>query len=197
MTTSPDQERRRSFRVTDKIALLLRFFPQEEVELAMQSFSARRTEHGMMNMFLRNRDKHLPVMTAIQSRDQDVAAYLRYLESKIDTIAGMMQIQELDLPSEPTHEVNLSATGLRFLHDQTLQVDEVIEMEMLLFPSYALIPALGKVVACEEVAANDPLHRFSVAVDFILLDDDDQDLLIKHNVSRQMHDLQLSHENDS
>ena len=197
MTTSPDQERRRSFRVTDKIALMLRFFPQEEVELAMQSFSSRRREHGMMNMFLRNRDKHLPVMTAIQSHDPDVAAYLRYLESKIDTIAGMMQIQELDLPSEPTHEVNLSATGLRFLHDQMLQVDEVIEMEMLLFPSYALIPALGKVVACEEVAANDPLHRFSVAVDFILLDDDDQDLLIKHNVSRQMHDLQLSHENDS
>jgi len=197
MTTSPDQERRRSFRVTDKIALMLRFFPQEEVELAMQSFSARRHEHGMMNMFLRNRDKHLPVMTAIQSRDPEVAAYLRYLESKIDTIAGMMQIQELDLPSEPTHEVNLSATGLRFLHDQSLQVDEVIEMEMLLFPSYALIPALGKVVACEEVAANDPQQRFSVAVDFILLDDDDQDLLIKHNVSRQMHDLQLSHENDS
>ena len=197
MTTSPDQERRRSFRVTDKIALMLRFFPQEEVELAMQSFSARRHEHGMMNMFLRNRDKHLPVMTAIQSRDPEVAAYLRYLESKIDTIAGMMQIQELDLPSKPTHEVNLSATGLRFLHDQSLQVDEVIEMEMLLFPSYALIPALGKVVACEEVAANDPLQRFSVAVDFILLDDDDQDLLIKHNVSRQMHDLQLSHENAS
>ena len=197
MTTTPDQERRRSFRVTDKIALLLRFFPQEEVELAMQSFSARRHEHGMMNMFLRNRDKHLPVMTAIQSRDPEVAAYLRYLESKIDTIAGMMQIQELDLPSKPTHEVNLSATGLRFLHDQSLQVDEVIEMEMLLFPSYALIPALGKVVACEEVAANDPQQRFSVAVDFILLDDDDQDLLIKHNVSRQMHDLQLSHENDS
>jgi len=197
MTTSPDQERRRSFRVTDKIALMLRFFPQEEVELAMRSFSARRREHGMMNMFLRNRDKHLPVMTAIQSRDPEVAAYLRYLESKIDTIAGMIQIQEMDLPSEPTHEVNLSATGLRFLHDQSLLVDEVIEMEMLLFPSYALIPALGKVVACEEVAANDPQQRFSVAVDFILLDDDDQDLLIKHNVSRQMHDLQLSHENDS
>ena len=197
MTTSPDQERRRSFRVTDKIALMLRFFPQEEVELAMQSFSVRRRDHGMMNMFLHNRDKHLPVMTAIQSRAPEVATYLRYLESKIDTIAGMMQIQELGLPSEPTHEVNLSATGLRFLHDQMLQVDEVIEMEMLLFPSYALIPALSKVVACEEVAANDPLHRFSVAVDFILLNDDDQDLLIKHNVSRQMHDLQLSHENDS
>ena len=77
MTTSPDQERRRSFRVTDKIALMLRFFPQDEVELAMQSFSTRRHDHSMMNMFLHNRDKHLPIMTAIQSRDPEVAAYLR------------------------------------------------------------------------------------------------------------------------
>ena len=197
MTSSLDQERRRSFRVTDKIALMLRFFPQEEVEMAMQSFSARRREHGLMNLFLHDRDKHLPIMTAIQSSDPNVAAYLRYLESKIDAVAGLLQIQELDLPREPTHEVNLSATGIRFLHDQSLQVDEVIEMEMLLFPSHALIPALGKVVSCEEVAENDPLNRYSVAVDFILLDDDDQDLLIKHNVARQMHQLQHSHQGDT
>ena len=197
MTSSLDQERRRSFRVTDKIALMLRFFPQEEVELAMNSFASRRQEHGLMNMFLHDRDKHLPILTAIQSRDPGIAAYLRYLESKIDAVAGMLQVRELDLPKEPTHEVNLSATGLRFLHDQSLQIDEVIEMEMLLFPSYALIPALGKVVSCEEVADNSPLHRYSVAVDFILLDDDDQDLLIKHNVAKQMFELQHTQEGET
>ncbi len=193
MSQENSAERRRSFRVNDCIGIQIRRFDQQTLEEEKDRFAEHRSEIGLVNEFMHQRDMHLPRLTAIQSRSPDTASYIRYLESKIDTLAGLLLVRDLNLPRHPTHKVNLSGTGVRFYHDERIPEDETIEMQLLLFPSHALIPCFGTVVWSEHDPTDEEPGRHSTAIDFSLIHPDDEDILIKHTVTTQMQDLRNAH----
>lgn len=190
-------ERRRSFRVNDHIGIQIRRFDQKTLDDELNQFDTKRAEISPVNEFIHQRDLHLPRLTAIQSRSPDIAAYIRYLESKIDTLAGLLMIRDLDLPREPTHAVDLSGTGVRFFHHEHIPVGETIELRLLLFPSHALIPCLSTVVWSENTPSDHENGGYSTAVDFSRIDPGDKDILIKHTVNTQMKGLRQAYEGDN
>jgi len=193
MSQTSESERRRSFRVNDHIGLQLQVVPDEKVEALVTSFELWRAEHGLINQFLHQRMQLLPIITAIQNVQPDIAAYLRHLESKIDTLAGLIQARDQGLPRTPTHSVNLSANGVRFYHNETIEEGSAVRVQLVLYPGLAIIPAIGKVISCQEDPIDDD-KRFQMTVDFIMMDDDDRDLLTTHNVTAQMKALQQDYE---
>jgi hypothetical protein len=193
MSHTSDTERRRSFRVNDHIGLTLMVIPEDQVDTLVTSFELWRAEHGLINQFLHQRTQLLPVITAIQNAQPDIAAYLRHLESKIDTLAGLIQAKDQGLPRSPTHSVNLSANGIRFYHDESIEEGSAVQIQLVLHPGLAIIPTIGKVISCHQDPIDDK-NQYQMTVDFIMMDDDDRDLLSTHNITAQMKALQQDFE---
>ncbi|RMG56765.1 MAG: PilZ domain-containing protein [Gammaproteobacteria bacterium] len=178
-------ERRRSFRVTDRVALQVRALDDAGLAREEAEFDLERERLALVNDYLLQKDQALPRLAAIQSHHPDVAAYLRHLEHKIDQLAGVFQQRELGLPQRPTHEVNLSATGIRFEHDAALPKDGPVLLDIVIYPELAVIHALGRVVWCRP--AGDGQHE--IAVDFSRIDTRDADLLARHNIRTQLRSI--------
>jgi hypothetical protein len=196
MNQRPESERRRSFRVNDHIGLKLRVIPDKEQDSFKESFNTWRQEHGLINQFLHQRTQLLPLIRTIENTQPDIAAYLRHLESKIDTLAGLFQARDQNLPRIPTHSVNLSANGLRFYHDEEIPENTLLQIQLVLFPSLTIIPALGEVISCKPETQTEIPH-YQLTVDFTLMDEDDRDLLTTHNVTAQMKALQHDYDASS
>jgi hypothetical protein len=196
MNQKLDSERRRSFRVNDHIGLKLHVIPDTERVSTVKSFNLWRQEQGLINQFLHQRTQLLPLIKAIENTQPDIAAYLRQLETKIDTLAGLIQARDQDLPRVPTHSVNLSANGLRFYHDEAIPEDTMLQIQLVLFPALIIIPALGKVIACHKEPDNRE-SQYQLTVDFSVMDEDDRDLLTTHNVTAQMKALQHNYDASS
>lgn len=196
MNQKLDSERRRSFRVNDHIGLKLHVIPDTERVSTEKSFNLWRQEQGLINQFLHQRTQLLPLIKAIENTQPDIAAYLRQLETKIDTLAGLIQVRDQDLPRVPTHCVNLSANGLRFYHDEAIPEDTMLQIQLVLFPALIIIPALGKVIVCHKEPDNRE-SQYQLTVDFMVMDEDDRDLLTTHNVTAQMKALQHDYDASS
>jgi len=196
MNQRPESERRRSFRVNDHIGLKLRVIPDKEQDATKESFNTWRQEHGLINQFLHQRTQLLPLIRAIENNQPDIAAYLRHLESKIDTLAGLFQARDQDLPRIPTHSVNLSANGLRFYHNEAIPEHTLLQIQLVLFPTLTIIPALAEVISSKPEAGTEKT-QYQLTVDFTLMDEDDRDLLTTHNVTAQMKALQHNYDASS
>ncbi len=186
-------ERRRSFRINDHISLEVEpLADNPAVQAWLERFDEERERLALANDYLLLKDQFLPRLAAVQSHHPDVAVYLRHLEQKIDRLAGIVQQRDLGLPPSPTHEANLSATGIRFAHDAPLEQDSHVALRIVLYPELAVIPALGRVVWCRP--AEDGLHE--VAIDFEHIDERDADLLARHNVRTQLRSIRRPLEED-
>lgn len=186
-------ERRRSFRINDHISLEVEPLADDPaVQAWLERFDEERERLALANDYLLLKDQFLPRLAAVQSHHPDVAVYLRHLEQKIDRLAGIVQQRDLGLPPSPTHEANLSATGIRFAHDAPLEQGNHVALRIVLYPELAVIPALGRVVWCRP--AEDGLHE--VAIDFEHIDERDADLLARHNVRTQLRSIRRPLEED-
>ncbi|HHH46939.1 MAG TPA: PilZ domain-containing protein [Thiotrichales bacterium] len=190
---SDASERRRSFRINDHISLEVEPLNDDStVQDWRAHFDEERERLALANDYLLLKDQFLPRLAAVQSHHPDVAAYLRHLEQKIDRLAGIVQQRELGLPLRPTHEANLSATGIRFVHEAPLEQGSHVGLRIVLYPELAVIPALGRVVWCRP--AEDGRHE--VAIDFEHIDPRDADLLARHNVRTQMRSIRRPPDED-
>ncbi|MDD2759194.1 MAG: PilZ domain-containing protein, partial [Methylomonas sp.] len=83
-------------------------------------------------------------------------------------------------------EVNLSASGLAFSNDHPIAVGTLLELRMLLTSCLAVIVAYARVVQCKDIAQVDALHPFEICVEYINMNEEDRELLIKHVIKKQM-----------
>jgi hypothetical protein len=123
----------------------------------------------------------------IEQRSGDVAAYLRALDQKIETVARALLLQDPSLPAMSEAPVNLSAGGLAIVTGQCLPVGTPLEIRLLLLPTLAGILAFGAVVECTEPPSGEghPPGSRLMRVDFTHIRDEDRDLLIGHMLRRQ------------
>jgi len=127
-----------------------------------------------------------------------VASYLEALNAKLDMLMQILATSDDDLGDGPTHDVNLSASGISFTAEEPAAVDTHIELKMLLFPSYTCILAFGTVVHCGPAEDGRPSGRYSIGVDFNHLREEDRDLIARHVTLRQssmLREARLSMEN--
>ncbi|MDQ7076198.1 MAG: PilZ domain-containing protein [Gammaproteobacteria bacterium] len=179
-------ERRRYFRIDDQLSLQCRSIEDEAVD----SFAYQRDMFSIYSTFLGKNEKKLPLFKVIEKKYSDVAEYLQFMDEKINSLAKLFVSKEAMLPDVPTHNVNLSAQGMRFFSQEDYQKGGLIEMRVKLFPSRIFMMLYARVVSC--IVCSDGLeqgNQFLVSVDYEYIHDEDREAIIKHTHKKQLRDL--------
>jgi hypothetical protein len=183
------EEKRRYFRVHDTINL----FHKEIDEADLDKLS--HISNDVLNSC--SLTAALEVLSAetrslfprLERRDQELADYLKILETKISLIAQAINNQDNNFLEHNSLGVIMSATGLVFTNQHVIPVGKILELRMLLTSCMAVIVAYARVVRCFDNPDEDSDGPFSICVEYINLKDDIRELLIKHVVKTQMQQL--------
>ena len=184
-------DRREYFRVDDAVRLSITPVPEDQLSSVYQ-----RLEQNIANGFtvmssLAAISAEMAVsMRRIENSDPDVAAYLKALDRKIEVLGRAFIAQESELIAGSACPVNLSAGGMGMLTNECYHPGQVLEIKMLLFPSFTGILMYGSVVDCIPLEAEqDPDYRYKLRVAFTHMREQDRDLLIRHVLRRQSKEL--------
>lgn len=182
------QDRRRYFRIDDELTLIYREIAECDVP------DANQFKHEVLDSislstaveFLTQDSRVL--LSKIERSQPEVAGFLKTLERKIDLIAQTILMTDRDLSDKPTKKVNISASGLSFDAEDSIDPGTIIELKMVLPPSLVAFVSYGKVVYCNTCEGKEQFsHR--MGVDFLSLRDQDRELLIRYIVKRQIQQL--------
>ena len=184
------EEKRRFYRIDDSVSLSYKTISEADLDEALASAklsSGRRQKQlsalaeldGRINAMLLDIDDQLP----------EVATVLKLLNRKIHIVGQMSDNPESsgdeDAIPRPTHQISLSASGVSFHAPTSVRVHDCLELSLTLFPEYYFIKAFGRVVSCRDALPSSPDFNKLVAVDFVYLDEDDQDYIMSHVLKKQ------------
>jgi hypothetical protein len=182
--TSHD-ERREFFRIDDSIQVSYRVITQNEIPQSIDE-TLQGTDKFTVMTRLQNISQHLSApLHRIEQHDPDVADYLKALDEKINLLGQSFLAQENELLDRPSRSVNLSAGGIAMDITDKLQEGNLVELKLLLLPSYNGVMAYGEVVGIDESVGDDEAYPYHTRINFTLLRDSDQEALIRHITLRQ------------
>ncbi|PVV13650.1 MAG: hypothetical protein B6D77_04170 [gamma proteobacterium symbiont of Ctena orbiculata] len=178
-------ERREFFRIDDSIQVNYRAIKRDELPQSIDE-KLQGTDRFTVMTRLQNISQHLSApLHRIEQRDPDVADYLKALDEKVNLLGQSFLAQENDLLARPSRSVNLSAGGLAMDITEKLEVGSLVEIKLLLLPSYTGVVAYGEVVGIDEVTSGDGTYPYHTRINFTLIRNSDQDALIRHITRRQ------------
>jgi len=192
MIKNNDSERREYFRIDDEIALEFSCITQDEYAAAPELLkNLHNSSFSLSADFATLNNTTHPLLNNISQLHPDIAEYLQFLNDKIDSMSHLLLQQETSFDEANTTTANLSASGIMFVTEQTLKENNLLKMEIVLLPEKIGILVYGKVVSI-----NDAQNKaYKVAVEFEHIRFEDQELMIKHNLNRQMADLREKNDN--
>lgn len=179
-------DRRRYFRINDKVSLKYRVVQGIDVETEI-----KRTEHEqnnlaeMKNAFNCIEAKIMTKLARVEEASPIVAEILSLYDKKLSLMQSLIMHKDDEENSiAETQQVNLSASGMSFESNTPLNEEVKLKMELILFPEYQFIPVYARVIDCTK-KMDDNLYRFNVAVDFVGISESDQETIMQHVLSRQ------------
>ncbi len=188
------QEKRRYFRVSDNINLLHRVIDESKLKAGSHvspdvlSSCSLSTALDVLNQ------ESLALAPRLERRDPEVFEYLKIIDSKINLIAQALNAErDSEFSEHDKRDVSLSAAGLAFNNDHAIAVGSLLELRLLLTSCLAVIVVYARVVQCKNVAKHHPDHPFSIGVEYININEEDRELLIKHVMKKQMQQLRDKH----
>lgn len=186
-------ERRRYFRIDDEIILVYRSISPQDMPDPEQ-FQSRFVDCFSLTSTLEYLTQESQAQLRLIQRDYpDVAKYFEALERKINVLAQAFMVSHNSLTDQPTHKVNLSASGIAFDTAQFLAEGQILELKMVVPPGLVGIVTFGKVIYCRK--QEDGLYR--TGVDFFSLRDQDREFLIRHVIKRQLTQLRAQRRSPS
>lgn len=190
-------DRRRYFRINDKVSLKYRVVQGIDVETEV-----KRTEYEQNNLAeIKNafnciEAKIMSKMGRVEEVSPLVAEILGLYDKKLSLIESMiMHNDDKENSITETQNVNLSASGMSFESNTPINDDVNLKMEIVLFPEYQFIPLYARVVDCKK-KMDDNLYRFNVAVDFVGICESDQEIIMQHVLSKQAKQIKSERNND-
>ncbi len=182
---TPTKERRRFFRIEDKINLFYKIVDEQTVK-SVHYMSDDVLSNCSLAAALDALSEEGKVAAArLERGDHEVLAYLKILDAKINLIAQALMSQHADFAEHDTHNVNLSASGIAFDADEKIPENSFLEIKIMLTSCLAVIVAYGQVIYCKK-NPSDSESPYQIGVDYVEMKEDDRELLIKHVVKKQM-----------
>ena len=178
-----DQERRRFFRIDDNIYLDHQPISDDEYKNA-SNFSSQsyNSAFSLTADFANLNNEFHPILNNIKQSSPELAQYLELLNSKIDALGKHLFENENNLQSRQTTPVNLSAAGIAFETKQKYEDEQALSIQLVLLPEEVGIQVYGRVINKKDADNKVQL----TCVDFEFIRTEDQELIIKHNLSQQM-----------
>ena len=191
-----NEERRRFFRIDDDINLYYKVIGQQPVNNMSRVSNDILGSCSLSTALDMLTQESKVLMRRIEAKDSDISDYLKLLNNKIELIAQALTLQDADFNEQKTRNVNLSASGLAFDNEEELKMGEYLEVKMVLSSIAAVILVHAKVVYCRKNNDNDMDGKpsFIVGLDYVNMQEQDRELLIKHIVRRQMQQIRASKE---
>jgi c-di-GMP-binding flagellar brake protein YcgR len=181
-------ERRRFFRIEDAVHMNLRVVSKAELEQRLQCQAHKVSDSFSLMIGLNAIGQQVSAaLRRIEAKDPDVADYLKALDKKVDLISKAFLVEEVDIADKPARAVNLSAGGMALHAKEQLEAGSILEIRMLLLPSYTGIVTYGTLVDCSELSREegDNEYPYLLRVDFSFMRDTERDALIRHILQKQ------------
>lgn len=185
------EERRRFFRIDDSMRVAYRCLGSEEARV----FARQAREQGGNFDYAANFDNRIQtLLDACRVQAPIAAEVLDLLNKKLNFIVQQLDIdnglmQSIAYTMKP---VNISACGMAFAVTEKLPAGQAVQLDMLLHPSELHVMTMARVIACEpidntEAGAVDEQgeQQYFLRLDFVEINNTDQELLIQHIVKRQ------------
>jgi hypothetical protein len=183
------EEKRRYFRVNDKINLLLRVVDESKISqrshVSMDVLSSCSLSAALEVL----NQEAAAVSSRLERRDPEVFEYLKIIDNKINLIASALNPREEAFSEHDMHEVSLSAAGVAFTNEIALPVGTLLELRMLLTSCLVVIVAFARVVQCKDISQDNATYPFAICAEYINMNEEDRELLIKHVIKKQMQQL--------
>jgi len=179
--------RRQSVRVTDRIMLAIHPVSAEKMQAVADDFQqgiSPYNQEGLtdIQMFIGAQS----ALAKLRERDGDLADFLQHLDNKMNIMLKQARGGESPLDALVMRKANISANGIAFCSDAPARLDEIVEIHVVLLPSYTYVYSFGKVIACDPASEEEESGcKFRVALEFVFLLDEDREKIIQHTFKQQ------------
>jgi len=173
-----DSEKREYFRIEDQLSIKLRIITHDEftaLENAVRFSPAKVAEDLKEIQFLKR------IVTNEEKEKEQLYTYLQVIDKKLDIILDYLSGTSDTAPYITKYlKVDISGSGIGFVSDIEIKAGEYVEIKIVL-PIYPhlKITALCRVLRSETRKEDDKQLR-EVALGFLVINDNDKDLLINY-----------------
>lgn len=170
-------ERRRFFRINDRVGVAYRVLTEAEANSRQEQDAQPVDTQSLLARYEQTIDQLLP-----QVESKLMAELLGTLNKKLNCIIAQLELDS-QLVRDIAHkvrEVNISACGMAFVAEEAVMPGKLLSLDLLLRPEGTQLATYGQVLSCEAIDEGHYLR-----INFISLSPFDQELLIQHIVRRQ------------
>ncbi|MCW9014768.1 MAG: PilZ domain-containing protein [Gammaproteobacteria bacterium] len=193
MTDKQDtnDERRRFFRIDDEVCLHYDKITENEYANAPAELTTlKQSGFALSADFATLNSEYNPILNSIRQTSAEIAQYFDLINRKLDALSQHLLEEEIPCPESDLRKVNISASGLAFESDEELADNQPLRIRLVLLPEKIGILVFGRVNHCRTPETNN-----LICIDFEHIRYDDQELMIKHNLNKQMQELRQRSEN--
>jgi len=193
MNNTNNDERRDFFRIEDEVYLEIETISLDEYNSAEEVLANLHNDSFSLSADFATLNNNLhPVLNNIKQIHPDIAQYLELLNNKIDSLGELLLHKSSAYDENKRIKANVSASGIMFESEATFKVDELIRLELVLFPEKIGVLIFGKIIK----VAESKNQKQNISIEFEHIRTEDQELMIKHNLNKQMTDLRVKNQND-
>jgi len=184
----PSDERRQDVRINDKIYLRVRLVGHalgHEQALA-QTLEKIRANKLLIDSFLKGQYGYPGADEIPYTRETPMNQAIWELNRKLDLLIHMSLTEDFkQLMQTVPQDVNISASGIRFIADTPYDVMDILEMGMILPMVPLLFIRLAAQVIRVKTLTNKGRECFSVVARFIEMDQESKDDIVRYLFRRQ------------
>ncbi len=181
-----DNERRRFFRIDDEVCLQYEIISDQEYQNAAAELEqVEQSSFGLSAGFASMNYEYNPILNSIKTAQPEIAQYLEFINRKLDALGQHLLEDDIPCQESDRQTVNISASGIGFNSDEDISKGQAMRIRLVLLPEKIGILVFGRVAHLQKGEQGKTL----VCVDFEHIRYDDQELMIKHNLNRQMQEL--------
>ncbi|MGE4348707.1 MAG: PilZ domain-containing protein [Candidatus Berkiella sp.] len=196
-----DVERRRYFRIEDKVVLSYKTLSEEEKQL-----QSRKLQSGedlcpdLYHIFVMLESDIQDLIKKSKKENLLLSQAIELLNRKLNVIAKGLPNDRRKNSSIFNREpvtVSLSGCGISFMAPTPIEKGQTVQIEIILLPSRQYIVCLGEIVSSEKVALSENIsysaeNPFRIAVNFVEIRGEDSERLIQHVIKREVELLRAS-----
>ncbi len=179
-------ERRDYFRVLDRIALRVR--PIEAASSSPQTPPDLTATYSLLEELHSIDLEHSAILHAINDKSRDLGQYLKAQQRKFELLARHLVLQNTR-GLFTLVDVNLSGNGIGFTHATACTLDQLLDIDLVLFPEAWCASLRVKVISC--LPQGDMMQ---IGAEFVDIPDEQRDAIIRHCLLIEGHKRRLERE---
>ncbi|PIE43145.1 MAG: hypothetical protein CSA50_06630 [Gammaproteobacteria bacterium] len=188
-----EQERRRYFRIEDKVLMSYRVVGEETEQAGQPGSVAEDSAVGTRQALNALEEKVQQKMVRLKGDEPLIAELLELFNQKINLLIAddREAIQGSAGDSKQTLAVNMSACGIAFPSEEKLAIGTLLVLDITLTLSFVSLCLTGQVVGVEKPGGG---HPYIIRVDFVDISEVDRELLVQNVIRRQSEQLKALRE---